>query len=268
MKKAGKYKPSAEDIIELSGIEILHPGGMALTKQTAEICNLKPGMTLLDVSCGRGTQSIFYAEQFGVNVTGIDLSPDMIQSSQLNAKKSSVPDQLSFKIGDSQELPFEDNYFDVVINECAVGIPDDPQKVLTEMTRVTKSGGFIAIHESMWQKTLSQAKKDEIANRYGTTPYSFKEWYAMLEKAGVSDIIYEFERWSKPEQFYKIRKDRDVKSFNDIVSFTERLYIIFKVFQRFGIRGLYNSIHNEFYFRRLVFSGTLGYCLFGGKVLK
>jgi len=46
MKRVGIHKPTVEDAIEISGIEILHPGGFELTQRTAEICNLKYGMKI------------------------------------------------------------------------------------------------------------------------------------------------------------------------------------------------------------------------------
>jgi hypothetical protein len=55
-------------------IEILHPGGFDLTKRTAEIAGLRSDIQGLDVSSGRGTQAIFYAKNYGVQVTGIDIS--------------------------------------------------------------------------------------------------------------------------------------------------------------------------------------------------
>ena len=67
MKREGIHIPTVEDAVEISGIEILHPGGYELTKRTAEMCELKKGMSVLDVSSGRGTQSVFYAKTFGVN---------------------------------------------------------------------------------------------------------------------------------------------------------------------------------------------------------
>ena len=73
MKRQGIHKPTVEDAIEISGIEILHPGGYELTKRTAELCELKKGMSVLDVSSGRGTQAIYYAQTFDVNVTGLDI---------------------------------------------------------------------------------------------------------------------------------------------------------------------------------------------------
>ncbi|MNO42728.1 hypothetical protein D3C76_329250 [compost metagenome] len=63
MKRKGIHKPTIEDAIEISGIETLHPGGFDLTGRTAEVAELEPGMRVLDVSSGRGTQAIFYAEK-------------------------------------------------------------------------------------------------------------------------------------------------------------------------------------------------------------
>ena len=264
MKRKGIFKPTIEDIIELSGIEALHPGGMALTRRTAELAGLKPGMKVLDVSSGRGTQSIFYAKEYGVHVTGVDISEEMVNSAAKNAKDEQVEDLVTFKLGDSQELPFEDNYFDAVINECAVGIPDDSQKVLDNMVRVAKNGAPIVIHESTWRKTIPDEEKDEISERYGTTPLEYDEWISMLEKAGVSEITTEFDKWSKPEMFWKIRKDRDVKDFSKVYTSSELATLIERVSQKHGQEGVKTALENQKKFTQVVLDGKLGYCLFKG----
>ena len=264
MKRKGTHKPTIEDIIELSGVETLHPGGFALTKRTAEIAALKPGMKVLDVSCGRGTQSIFYAKEYGAEVTGLDLSEEMISVSYENAKNEGLEGKLTFKLGDSQDLPFEDNTFDVVINECAVGIPDDSQKVLDEMVRVAKNGGVIVIHESTWRKKLSDNEKEEFSERYGTTPLEYDEWISMLQKAGVSEIITEFDKWSKPEMFWKIRKDREVKNFADILTRSELNKTIKIIAEQYGDQGVGKAFENQQIFAKAVLDGNLGYCLFKG----
>ncbi|MFX1323739.1 MAG: class I SAM-dependent methyltransferase [Promethearchaeota archaeon] len=237
---------------------------MALTRKTGELAKLKPGMRILDVSSGRGTQSIFYAKKFGVKVTGIDLSEDMVKSAKENAKLENVEDLTTFKIGDSQALPFDDNSFDVVINECAVGIPDDSQKVLDEMVRVTKQDGIIVIHESTWRKKIPIVEKEEISERYGTTPLEYDEWIDMLEKAGVSEIITEFDEWSKPEMFWKIRKDRDVDHYTKVLTRSELSNTIKKVTEMYGQEGVQKALTNQKKFWDVVLDGTLGYCLFKG----
>jgi len=167
-------------------------------------------------------------------------------------------------LGDSQNLPFDDNTFDVVINECAVGIPDDSQKVLNEMLRVVKPMGAVAIHESTWKKPLTEQEKDEIAERYGTTPLEFNEWKEMLEIAGTSNIITEFEQWSRPEMFWNIRKDRTVKSHKTIMSIREKIITAYRIFKTYGLKGVIKVFENEIFFFKTVLNGELGYALYKG----
>ena len=58
MRCKGTHVPTIEEAIELSGIEALHPGGMSLTCRTGEVAEMRPGLQVLDVSSGRGTQTI------------------------------------------------------------------------------------------------------------------------------------------------------------------------------------------------------------------
>ncbi|KKL89397.1 hypothetical protein LCGC14_1915110 [marine sediment metagenome] len=264
MKRKGIFKPTIEDIIEISGIEALHPGGMALTERTGILAGLKPGMKILDVSSGRGTQSIFYAKRFGVDVIGIDISEEMVNSAKKNAKQDNVENLTTFELGDSQALPFEDNFFDVVINECAVGIPDDSQKVLDEMVRVVKKGSSIIFHESTWRKKITEDEKNEISERYGTTPLEYEEWVSMLKKAGADEIVTEFEEWSKPEMFWKIRKDRDVKDFSKVYTRAELAVLIERIMKKHGEEGVKIALENQKKFTQVVLDGKLGYCLYKG----
>lgn len=264
MKRKGIHTPTIEDAIEISGIETLHPGGFDLTRRTAEIAGLKPGMRVLDVSSGRGTQAIFYAENYNVQVTGIDISEKMIRSAKDTAQKSGNTDRVSFQLGDSQALPFSDNYFDVVINECAVGIPDDSQQVLNEMVRVVKPGGSVVIHESVWKKRISDMEKEELSERYGTTPLEPGEWNDMLQRAGAVNIISEHEEWSKPERFWRVRKDREVIHYSKLLTFPERVLTLKRILQKHGIRGVTKAMENEKIFFNAVMDGKIGYGLYKG----
>ncbi len=265
MKRKGIHCPTIEDVIEISGIETLHPGGMALTKRTGQVAALKPGVRALDVSTGRGTQAVYYATEFGAHVTGVDLAEEMLESARANAHAAGVADRVVFRQGDSQCLPFEDSTFDATINECAVGIPDDSQAVLNEMARVTKPGGIVVMHESTWRAKLSGDEKEEISERYGTTPLEFEEWIRALEEAGVADIRTEFDEWSKPEMFWKIRRDRDVDHPSRVFSTTERLRTMMRVLPKFGLRGVLKAFENANLFFSAVTAGKLGYCLYWGR---
>ncbi|MDJ0875922.1 MAG: methyltransferase domain-containing protein [Desulfobacterales bacterium] len=264
MKRLGIHRPTIEDLVEISGIETLHPGGFALTRRTAELLDLQPGMHLLDVSSGRGTQAVFYAQNFGVTVVGVDLSADMIAAARTRAAAAGLDDRVTFRQGDSQALPFEDTHFDAVVNECAVGIPDDSQKVLDEMVRVVKPGGALAIHESLWRCPLPEDNKRELAERYGTTPLAAEEWEAMLARAGVEAIVTEIEPWSRPEMFWKIRAERDVSKPSQVLSLPERARTVGRVYRQYGLKGIFKALENEKRFYGAVIDGKIGYGLFKG----
>lgn len=262
MIRDGIYKPTVEDSIEISGIEMLHPGGEALTKRTAELTGMKSGLKVLDVSSGRGTQSIFYAEKFGVKVIGLDISDEMVNTSTQLSISTGLQDRVKFVKGDSQELPFENNSFDIVINECAVGIPDDSQLVLDEMFRVLKPGGKIGIHESTWRTSISEKKKYEISERYGTTPLEYDEWENMIMKAGGKKIITEFDEWSKPSLFWNIRKGKEISDPKKIMTIKEKLSTFKRVYKQYGFKGVLIALKNENEFIKAVNDGVLGYCLY------
>jgi len=264
MKRTGIHKPTVEDSIEMSGIEILHPGGPLLTKRTAEVANLRPGMKILDVSSGRGTLAIEYAKKFGVEVIGLDISEEMVRTATERAKQAGTTTQVSFRQGDSQKLPFEANTFDAVINECAVGIPDDSQAVLNEMVRVAKPQASLVIHESTWRKPLSLSEKQNFAERYGTTPLEFDEWMAMLQRAGFREIVTEFDEWSKPEMFLQVRQDREITRPSQVLTWTERVRTAWKIFHQYGLQGVLKAFKNERIVARAILEGKLGYCLFKG----
>jgi ubiquinone/menaquinone biosynthesis C-methylase UbiE len=264
MKRTGRHRPTIEDVIEISGLELLHPGGLQLTRRTAEVAHMQPGMKVLDVSSGRGTPAVFYAREFGVEIVGVDIATEMVCTATGKADQAGLKDRIVFEQGDAQALPYADNAFDVVINECAVGIPEDSQKVLDEMVRVARPGGTIVIHESTWRKPLPPDEKDDFAERYGTTPHAYDEWLAMLTQAGVREIETEFDEWSRPEMFWQIREDRQVTDYSKVLSPREKLVTVWRVLRRYGPRGVFTTFKNEKVFYAAVLDGKLGYCLFKG----
>jgi len=88
----------------LSGIETLHPGGLALTKRTGEVAGIRPGLSVLDVSSGRGTQALFYARTFGVSVTGIDIAEEMVRVARTRASREGLSDRVRFELVDLAQV--------------------------------------------------------------------------------------------------------------------------------------------------------------------
>jgi len=98
------------------------------------------GMKLLEVGCGTGHWSQFFSE-YGFEVTGIDVSEDMIRIAQ-----SKDIANTSFQIADGLRLPFADNSFNVIAAITTLEFVQNAELVLQEMVRCThKPGGQLLI---------------------------------------------------------------------------------------------------------------------------
>ena len=101
---------------------------------------LKDAKITLDVGCGPGMVTRDIAHFTKGKVIGIDGSDDMINVAKDILKDC---DNVELYVGSAESLPFADNYFDIVTCNLLLMWADHPQKVVNEMTRVTKSGGYV-----------------------------------------------------------------------------------------------------------------------------
>jgi SAM-dependent methyltransferase len=117
-----------------------------LTTQTVpgilDAAHVAEGMRVLDVCTGPGMLA-GTAVKRGAQVVALDFSGKLIEIAMRNAPGA------EFRQGDAQALPFEADSFDSVV--CGYGIihVPEPQKALSEMRRVLKPGGFLAV--SVWE---------------------------------------------------------------------------------------------------------------------
>ncbi len=96
------------------------------------------GEKLLDVGCGTGHWSSFFAE-LGYQVTGIDISPEMIEAARIAAP------ECFFQVADGCELPFKDGSFDVAASMATLEFITDRSAAVREMVRCAKPGGGLLI---------------------------------------------------------------------------------------------------------------------------
>jgi len=107
-----------------------------------EQLDIRAGCELLDVACGSG-QLALWAARDGVNVTGVDIVPNLVQRAQARAKAEGL--SASFIEGDAEDLPFEDASFDVVTSLIGAMFAPRPEVVARELLRVCRPGGTIAM---------------------------------------------------------------------------------------------------------------------------
>lgn len=102
---------------------------------------------LLDVACGTGDFSIA-AQRAGVQqVTGIDISANMVAIGQKKVEALGLAPYITLQAGDSEQIEFEDGHFDVVTVAFGVRNFEHLETGLKEMQRVLKKGGKVIILE-------------------------------------------------------------------------------------------------------------------------
>lgn len=104
------------------------------------LSHVMPGMKVLDVGCGDGVLSLMMAKK-GAEVVGVDLSVPNIKA----AKKYAGKIRASFLTGDVENLPFDDDSFDLVVSSHVLEHIPDFNQGLREVMRVTKKRAVIAI---------------------------------------------------------------------------------------------------------------------------
>ena len=105
----------------------------------------------LDLGCGTGEmiKQIMQSDNHK-ELYGIDLSEEM-----LSVAKGKLPDQVKLLLGDSESLPFPDNFFDVVYCNDSFHHYPAPRNVLSEVQRVLKPGGTFLMGDC-WQPYIGR----------------------------------------------------------------------------------------------------------------
>ncbi len=108
--------------------------------------HVREGMSVLDVGCGPGTITRELGELVGApgSVVGVDTSADVLAAA---AEECAAPN-VRVVVGDALELPFPDGTFDVAHAHQVLQHLTDPVAALTEMGRVVRPGGLVAVRDA------------------------------------------------------------------------------------------------------------------------
>jgi SAM-dependent methyltransferase len=115
---------------------------LPLGPRLVDACGIGPGMRVLDVAAGTGNASL-PAAQRGASVTASDLTPDLLAAGQKRAEADGV--ELEWAEADAENLPFEDESFDVVMSSIGAMFAPHHQDVADELVRVCRPGGTIGL---------------------------------------------------------------------------------------------------------------------------
>lgn len=108
----------------------------------AEAADIRADERVLDVAAGNGNASLAAARRFA-QVTSTDYVPHLLERGAARAKAEGLP--IAFRVADVEKLSFVDEEFDVVLSTFGVMFAPDQERAASELLRVTRSGGRIAL---------------------------------------------------------------------------------------------------------------------------
>jgi SAM-dependent methyltransferase len=130
-----------------------------------EAADVRAGESVLDVACGQGNAAIAAARRFA-EATGVDYAPNLLAQARERARAEGL--SCVFVEGDAERLPFPDAAFDLVLSTVGVMFAPDHQRAASDLVRVTKPGGRIAL--SSWTPASLPAQLFGLVGRYAPPP--------------------------------------------------------------------------------------------------
>lgn len=115
---------------------------LPLGPRLVDACGIGEGDRVLDVAAGTGNAAIEAAKR-GATVVASDLTPELFEAGRARAEAAGV--ELEWTEADAENLPFEDESFDVVISSIGVMFAPHHQEAADELVRVCRPGGKIAL---------------------------------------------------------------------------------------------------------------------------
>lgn len=133
-----------------------------------ELLRLQPGLRVLDLGCGPGTDTITLASLIGSSgtVVGVDHDPAMVAEANRRAEAAGVHGWTEHIEANALALPFDSGSFDRVRAQRVFQHLTEPEAAFAELVRVTKSGGFILVTEPDWGTLSIDSIQTDLERRY------------------------------------------------------------------------------------------------------
>ncbi|WP_299387300.1 bifunctional demethylmenaquinone methyltransferase/2-methoxy-6-polyprenyl-1,4-benzoquinol methylase UbiE [uncultured Lacinutrix sp.] len=117
-------------------------------KKVVEIVKATNPETVLDIATGTGDLAINLAETSATKIIGLDISSGMLEVGKTKIATKNLDHKIEMIIGDSENMPFDDNTFDAITVAFGVRNFETLEKGLKDILRVLKPGGTFVILET------------------------------------------------------------------------------------------------------------------------
>ena len=170
----------------------LRPGGRKATDWLIASGDFNKDKKVLEVACNMCTTAIGLVKQYGCRIEGVDLDENALEKAKANIAANNLQDKIHVQRANAMKLPFEDNTFDIVINEAMLTMlpVEAKMKAVAEYFRVLKPGGFLLTHDVMLvgddHKTILENMRNAI--NVTVTPLTKDGWKQVFLDSGFRNI--------------------------------------------------------------------------------
>jgi len=138
-------------IEDLAPVDEFHIGGRFATDNLIDRLNFSKNHHVLDVGCGLGGASRYVANRFSNRVTGIDLTPEYIETGKRLCSWLNLDKDVTLELGSALSMPFQDNMFDGGYMLHVGMNVENKLSLFSEINRVLKSGAYFGVYDVMRQ---------------------------------------------------------------------------------------------------------------------
>jgi arsenite methyltransferase len=175
--------------------------GLSCGNPTA-LASLRPGEVVLDLGSGGGFDCFVAGPKVGPGgrVIGVDMTPEMISRARRNVasyRQQTGLANVEFRLGEIEALPVADASVDVVISNCVLNLSPDKPRVWSEIARVLRPGGRVAVSDLALVRPLPDSIRTDVEALIGCVSGAVlvDETRAMIDAAGLVDVTLQ----AKPE---------------------------------------------------------------------
>jgi demethylmenaquinone methyltransferase/2-methoxy-6-polyprenyl-1,4-benzoquinol methylase len=123
-------------------------------KKVLEMVRKSNPKTILDIATGTGDLAILMSQTKADKIIGLDISAGMLEVGVQKIAAKNLTQTIEMVLGDSENMPFEDDYFDAITVAFGVRNFENLEKGLAEILRVLKPNGtFVILETSVPDKT-------------------------------------------------------------------------------------------------------------------